>query len=494
MRVLRPDPTRADKHRVSASKDRLLVGLALGATAAALPSLLLQTSRGDKVYLDAKVHFFCVGITALAVTIAAVALTIVGARRRDGRTVLLATSFSVMAALLALHGLATPNVIVGINGVVAFTGGATLPVGGAILALTALPAVRRPNAVGPLLVAQGVLLGLILGLGISALLIPELVPAVPKPNSQEALAALAAGLLFFLVLAFRALRTHVLTRRWEDLVVAVGVAWLATALVPALTQSYWDLGWWLGHGFELAGVVLIAVPVWLDLRHAHPSRPLVGDLRGSELVASEERFLGAQVRALMQRLAEKDSYTEEHTRRVALRAVQVGESLGYPATRLRDLAIGGLLHDIGKLSVPDAILAKPGALDEMERRVIAKHPVWGVRLLGELGGFSEAVHGLVRDHHERLDGSGYPSGLREDELDLGARILAVCDVYDALISPRVYRGPWSHAEALQHLREHAGTCFDPRCVDALARVLESEHARSLPAAAPMATPVPAPSG
>jgi HD-GYP domain-containing protein (c-di-GMP phosphodiesterase class II) len=477
---------------MTVQKDRVLVGLALGAAAAALPSLLLlRTSDSANIYVDGRIHFFCVGVAALAVTIAAVALTIVGAKRADGRTVLLATSFSVMAALLALHGLATPNVIVGMNGVVAFTGGATLPVGGAILALTALPLVRRRGAVRPLLALEALLLAVVLGLGASALVAPGLVPPVPAPNSPEALAALAAGLLFFLVLASRALRTHLLTHRWEDLVVAVGVAWLATALVPALTQTYVDIGWWLGHGFELVGLVLVAVPVWLDLRHAQPSRPLVGDLRGSELVASEERFLGAQVRALVQRLAEKDAYTEEHTRRVALRAVQVGEALGYPATRLRELAIGGLLHDIGKLSVPDAILAKPGALDEMERRVIAKHPVWGVRLLGELGGFSDSVHRLVRDHHERLDGSGYPSGLRENDLDLGARILAVCDVYDALISPRVYRGPWNHEEALRHLREHAGTGFDRRCVETLERVLESERARALPEAARL-TPVPAP--
>ncbi len=198
------------------------------------------------------------------------------------------------------------------------------------------------------------------------------------------------------------------------------------------------------------------------------------------------------MRALTQRLAEKDTYTEEHTRRVALRAVQVGEALGFAPTRLRELAIGGLLHDIGKLSVPDAILKKPGPLDDAERDVITKHPTWGLRLLAELGGFSESVRRLVRDHHERLDGSGYPAARREADLALDVRILAVCDVYDALISPRVYRGPWSHDEAMRYLAEGAGTCFDRRCVDALARVLENERARAIaPAAAPVVVPAPA---
>jgi HD-GYP domain-containing protein (c-di-GMP phosphodiesterase class II) len=125
--------------------------------------------------------------------------------------------------------------------------------------------------------------------------------------------------------------------------------------------------------------------------------------------------------------------------------------------------------------------------------VIRKHPVSGVRLLAELGGFSESVRRLVRDHHERLDGSGYPAGLREAELELDARILAVCDVYDALISPRVYRGPWSHDQAMAHLWEHAGTEFDRRSVEALDRVLESEWARAVfvAAHATAAAPVPA---
>ena len=458
--------------------ERLAPVLAIAALTAAVPPLLLHMFAGQTVYLEGIVHFAGVGLTALTATAAAVALTVVGAKRRDGRTVLIGTAFSVMAALLALHGLATPGVIVEMNGVVAFTGAGTLPIGAAILALTALPALRRPESVLPLLMLQATLLLVVLGLGIIALFAPMLVPSVPEPKSAPALAALAVGLAFFLLLGLRAFRTFLLTRRTEDLVVAVGIVWLGAALPPALTQSFMMVNWWLGHGFELVGILLVVVPVALDLRRSHQSRPLIGDLRGAELVAAEETFFGSHVRALTRRLAEKDTYTEEHTRRVALRAVQVGEALGIPPTRLRELAIGGLLHDIGKLAVPTEILKKPAALDDAERAVIAKHPVWGVRLLGELGGFSETVRRLVRDHHERLDGSGYPAGLREDALQLDARILAVCDVYDALISPRVYRGPWSHEQAISHLHARAGTEFDRRAVEALDRVLTSERARA----------------
>ena len=135
------------------------------------------------------------------------------------------------------------------------------------------------------------------------------------------------------------------------------------------------------------------------------------------MVAAEEAFLGARVRALMVRLAEKDSSTEEHTRRVAALAVAIGERFGFTGARLRALAIGGLLHDIGKLSIPNSILQKPGALDDAEFAIIKRHPAHGHELLAELGGFNDTVARLVLDHHERLDGSGYPRGLEADELD-----------------------------------------------------------------------------
>src|SRR5262249_10263888 len=156
------------------------------------------------------------------------------------------------------------------------------------------------------------------------------------------------------LVAYRALRTYLLTRRPLDLVVVVGLVWLGTALVPALTMTYDDLGWWIGHEVELNGIVVIGLAVAIDLARSAQSRPLVGNLPAVALVPAEAVFLGSPVRPLPVTLAEKAAYTERHTRRVALRAVQVGEELGLSATRLRTLAIGALVHDMGKLSVPDA--------------------------------------------------------------------------------------------------------------------------------------------
>ena len=462
-------------------RERAVPILAFGGSAAALPALLLHFFGRDAAAIDGGWHFFGVGMSALAAALAALLLTLAGARRHDGRTVLVGTAFAAMAALLGLHGLATPGFIVEMNGVVALTGAATLPVGGAILALSALPGLRRPRRLRPLIGLEVGLMAGILALGLVGLLEPSLVPSVPEPGSAPALAALAAGSAFYLLVGLRALGTFALTRRANDLVVAIGIAWLAAALPAALLLSYRDLGWWLGHGFELVGLVLVGAPVAIDLFRTAQSRPLAGDLHAAELVAAEEAFLGANVRALTVRLAHKDEYTEEHTRRVALRAVQVGEELGLPPGRLRALAIGGLLHDIGKLSVPDAVLKKPAKLTDDEFAVVKRHPEWGERLVADLGGFGAAVRRLVRDHHERLDGSGYPRGVSAGELELDTRILAVCDVYDALISARVYRDAWSHADAVALLRREAGTALDGSCVEALERVLTRESEAASPA-------------
>jgi hypothetical protein len=380
-----------------------------------------------------------------------------------------------MAGLLAVHGATTPGFLVEMNGVVAFSGAATLPVGGALLALSALPSLRRPRDVRALVVLEVALLAGVLGLGAIGLAFPTLVPAVPEPGSPVALTALVAGAALYTVLITRTLRAYRLTRRPADLAVVAGMVWLVAALAPSLVLDFTQLGWWLGHGIELVGIVLIGGPLALDLLRDAPTRALAGGLPAARLVTAEEEFLGSHVRALTRLLAERDAYTEEHTRRVALRAVQVGEELCLSPERLRTLAAGGLLHDVGKLSVADEILRKPSGLCPDEYEAIKQHPVCGERLLVELGGFAPAVRRLVRSHHERLDGTGYPDGLCEAALDLETRILAVCDVYDALISNRVYRRAWRHDDAVALLHDGAGVLFDGRCVAALARVLHRER-------------------
>jgi HD-GYP domain-containing protein (c-di-GMP phosphodiesterase class II) len=462
-------------------RDRRLAFLVLVAACASLPAGLLHFFGSGTYYPPSWVHFGFIAVGASIAAAAAIALTIVGARRDDGRTVLLGTAFTVMTALLAVHGFATPGILVGETGVISVAGAAVLPVGAAVLALSALPSLRRPRAVRKLLVLQAVLVGTVVAFGLVGMLAPDVLPSVPEPRSPAAITLLVAGFAFFLWPAVRAVRTFTLTRRLADLLVVLGITWLAVALVPQLLMTYGEIGWWLGHGLELVGVVLVGAPVALDVWRSAQSRSLVGDLQAAEVVAAEESFLGPRIHALLERLAEKDAYTEGHTRRVAMLAVQVGEELRLSPGRLRSLAIGGLLHDIGKLSVPDEILKKPGPLDPEEYDIVCTHAARGAQLVLELGGFTDDVRRMVLGHHERLDGSGYPHGVRE--VDLETRILAACDVYDALCSTRVYREAWTHDEAMDLLRAESGLTLDADCVSALEHVLRRAPRPAVPALA-----------
>ncbi len=457
-----------------------LLGLLAGC--AVLPAAVVHFFGETEVQIPGAVHFLPIAISAGLAAAAALALTLAGARRGDGRAVLIGTAFSAMAALLAIHGLTTPGFLVGDNGLVAFSGALTLPVGGAVLALSAIPELRRPSAVRPVLVLQGALIVAIVALGLTGILAPSVVPGVPEAATAPAYMVLGVGLVFYAALAVRAGRTFLLTRRFADLAVVYGLVLLSVALVPGLLMEYYELGWWLGHAWELIGIGLVGVPVALDLHRGAQSRPLVGDLRASELVSAADAFMGPTVRALLVRLAHKDDYTAEHTRGVALRAVQVGEELGLAPARLRELAIGGLVHDVGKLSVPNEILQKPGALTDEEYDQIKRHPELGSDLVRQLG-FSAQVARLVLDHHERLDGSGYPRGLGAPDLDIETRIMAVCDVFDALLSKRVYRPAWTLDKALELLRSESGTGFDSACVEALERVIAREQGDAARAAA-----------
>ena len=416
-------------------------------------------------------HCLIVGAAAAIAAAAAYAVTGVGVRRRDARTVLIGSAFGVMGLLLAIHGLVTPGLPFESYWVGAMTGGATVPTGAAILLLTGIPSLCRPERLRLLLTMNVVVFAVAIAVTALGVTYPEALPSLPAPGSPLAHLSLVFGAVSLAFVAARVIRTYVLTRRSSDLLVFVGLAWLGAALYGSLETRWIDLGWWLGHGLEVLGILAVASSVALDLRRSTGSRPLAGDLRAVELVRGAEDFLGARILALLSDLAEKDRSTEEHARRVAYLAVAVGEELGMRPAMLRTLAEGGLLHDIGKLSVPAEILQKPARLTDAEYARIKRHPRDGERILRGLGGFPDDVRALVLDHHERLDGSGYPERKRAEAISLSARIMATCDVFDALVSPRVYREAWPAARALELLRAESGTAFDPRCGAALERVI-----------------------
>ena len=170
--------------------------------------------------------------------------------------------------------------------------------------------------------------------------------------------------------------------------------------------------------------------------------------------------------ALAAALEERDRYTGEHSDSVVELTSRVAEALALPADEIERLRMAALLHDIGKIGVPDEILHKPGPLDEREWELVRQHPLIGERIVRAIPGLGPIAR-IVRHEHERVDGGGYPDGLVGDEIPLGARIILACDTYHAMVSDRPYRRGMSHTEALAELNANAGTQFDARVVEAL---------------------------
>jgi HD-GYP domain-containing protein (c-di-GMP phosphodiesterase class II) len=145
--------------------------------------------------------------------------------------------------------------------------------------------------------------------------------------------------------------------------------------------------------------------------------------------------------------------------------------MGVPEDTLPYIHYGALLHDVGKMGIPDGILLKPGPLTEDEWGVMKRHPSYAADLLSQIGFLSPALE-IPTSHHEKWDGTGYPKGLRGEGIPIAARIFAVVDVWDALLSNRPYRKAWAEEEARAHIRESSGTHFDPRVVDVFFSVLD----------------------
>jgi len=171
------------------------------------------------------------------------------------------------------------------------------------------------------------------------------------------------------------------------------------------------------------------------------------------------------LKALVQALETRDFETHGHSERVVTFSLRLGYELGLEKEALRDLELGALLHDIGKIGVPDAVLRKPAKLNEDEWAKMKLHPQHGQKILRNIP-FLEGAARIVGQHHERWDGEGYPFGLRGEDIDIGARIFAVVDAFDAMVSDRVYRKGCPYSEALEELERCAGTQFDPMIVEA----------------------------
>jgi HD-GYP domain-containing protein (c-di-GMP phosphodiesterase class II) len=200
---------------------------------------------------------------------------------------------------------------------------------------------------------------------------------------------------------------------------------------------------------------------------------LAGVIANTDLYENLEQFIINMVKSLVFAIEAKDIYTRGHSERVSKYSLLMGERLGLGKKEYSDLKWASILHDIGKIGIPESILNKPARLTDAEYDIIKKHPVKGCEILQPIEQLADSLPGIIH-HHERYDGKGYPQGLKGEEIPLIARIIAVADTFDAINSTRAYRGTRSPEKALEIIEEVAGSQLDSRIIDVFKKVYEKD--------------------
>jgi len=445
------------------------VGVAALLSPLALLAYFRAVPSHDPVIMGQTLHFWSVGVTALAA--AAACAVVVGSARslRETRLLFLALAFIAIGAIFSVHGLLTPGIVMEeFHQPLVVSSWASIIAGSALVAMSAMPtpkplerAVQRAG--GAIFAWSTVALAAYI---LASFLFPSWLGWAPtERRSVQHLLTLLSTVLF----AFAALRyaqAYQFARLPSQL--AVTVALVLLAQVPAILNwgVLWHASWWMYHVvYGLAFCVLFAG--WaIEVRRAGSLKVIAEALSMRDALAQLARGYDEHVLELVDAIEAKDRATRGHVHRVGEYALTIGKGLGLSAAELRALALAAELHDVGKIGVPDAILLKPGALTPEEYAEIKKHTWRGYDIATRIAQLRELAP-VIRAHHERLNGSGYPDGLRGEEIPLLARIIAVADSYDAMTSSRPYRPAMSHAEAAAELRRVAGVELDACCVDLL---------------------------
>lgn len=414
-------------------------------------------------------HFYITSAAALLAAGLSIAVGIAGVRVRNVQVVSLSIAFTSLALIFALHGLSTPGLILEehqfrLAGVAAQLSITVLAVW---LLISTLPADRRlvPALAGRPALLLTLWTVLLLGIVGAGMLNPALVAWVPVDRAPLRYLTAGGTVLLLLVAGFRYWRSWRYSRFPLQRAITYAVGFILATQVILSTGTVWHASWWIYHFLLLAAMGGLIV----GLVHQYSANGSIAEAVRSLFVRDArellERGIVASVRALVRATEARDSYTAGHNVRVALLAVKLGEALGLSPEQLRALAQGGVIHDVGKVHVPDAILNKTGPLTDEERAVIQQHPVTGYQMCRHLGLMQEEME-VIRSHHERWDGSGYPNRLSGNQIPRLARVLAVADVFDAVTSSRSYRDAWEHDRAYRLIEEEAGRHFDPTCVEA----------------------------
>lgn len=437
---------------------------------AVVSALTVFGPLGDRTWEQPQILFSMLTVAAATCVIGATIVIALADRREMAEIGLLGTALMAASVLPLAHGLVTPGVLYDDSEAFRTSAFLTLPVAVALGAPLLLPrsafgrwAARRWR--------DWTLLSLMAVFVLASVIVffPDLI-VTPSPTSANTIMVTAAMVAAFVVLSRRQLRYFELGRRGANLVASLSLALLAvTALLPMVSTPY-SVGFWWLHAAGALGVLGVCVGLAVSKWMSRSAQDILAPVLARDPLVAFELGLSPTVHHFVADLERKDQMTRDHVVRTGELALRVGERFRLSGSELRELALAAMLHDVGKLHTPDEILKKPASLTAAEYEVIKLHPVHGEEMLAAEPALARAAH-IVRHHHERMDGRGYPDGLIGLEIPLASRIIAACDAFDAMTHDRQYRTAMSIKLAFAILREHAGSQWDPAVVEQVIAVL-----------------------
>jgi putative nucleotidyltransferase with HDIG domain len=457
---------------------RLLVVMALLIAPSSFFVLLRMIPGLDVLFMSVNFHIVVVSAISGCALLVACWSASVAARAHDGSLVFLALGCFGLGVAMLGHGLTTP----GVAGMPMNMWVARLPeLAVASFAAGLVAALVRPTNAANQFAARHswAVVGIPMAAMVAGLIFIVINPAAgpgttPFPAEEQILNVVAVASAVALA------NTGLIHwRRWRlgggrVQLALVFASWMGVqAELSMHFGRFWQLSWWDYHAVLLTGFGAAVYAIVATYSRMKERDAGLDSVFKTDPLAHIERGYPEALKALVAASEAKDSYTRGHSRRVTELSVMLGQRMGLSTDALRKLAWGAELHDIGKIGIRDSVLNKQGRLAPDERALVEQHPVIGWEIARQTRSLQDLLD-VIRSHHERVDGTGYPDGLAGDDIPMAARIVAVVDVWDAVTSDRSYRSAWPVQKALEIMVEGRGSQFDARCLDQFLALLEEQ--------------------
>ena len=411
-------------------------------------------------------HFWIVGGTSALALIVALAVLTAALPCRDPRVAYLGIGLMLIAGIFAVHGITTPGVIFELNMTVGVSAHLSLLAGSLFFAFSGwsggglMDRFVRAHMKPTLALAVMAIAGFMA----ASLSNPDWLGFLALTKPPIVYGSMGVTVALYLFAALRFLGSYRVAPIGFTAAVAGSAVMMAQADIMLVFSETWNGIWWGYHVTMLSGFAAATLAAWNQYRRRGGLGWAIQGMYRLRSIVQHELDSDGVVAMLSVAIEQKDGYTAGYTLRVAEIAVRIGQMLGLEPERLRLLARAGVLHDVGKIWIPDEILNKPGALSDAEFDVIKQHPLLGHEVLRRAGSLDQEI-AIIATHHERMDGAGYPYGLDADEILLEARIIAAADVYDSLATDRPQRPAFGRAEVHRIMQAAAGPQLDPGLVE-----------------------------